>query len=97
MPVFLYSPRRLLAFVLLLSLALSVFFSALSVISNVHAVRTGYVELNQLYEEENRQLQQHGRLLLERSVLLNFYRLEAIAAEELGMKNPNAAQVEVLE
>lgn len=77
-------------------LVLTILASALFIITDVQAIRAGHLELTELYQEEHGELEQHGRLLLERSALLNLYRLEVIASEELGMRSPHIGQVRVL-
>lgn len=77
-------------------LVLGIVGSALFIVRDAHLIRMGNIELNVLYQEEIRYLEQHGRLLLERSTLLSPYRLELMAAHELDMRIPTPEDIEVL-
>lgn len=74
----------------------SIISSTLVIVRDVHLIRMGNIQLNTLYQQEHEHLEQHGRLLLERSALLSPYRLETIAVDRLNMHNPKFGDIGVL-
>ena len=70
--------------------------STFAVIHTTHACRAMYASLQELESAQWYLQEDYGRLLLEHSTWASHYRVEKVAAEELGMQAPGLAQLKVL-
>ena len=70
--------------------------SAFAVIDTTHACREMYAHLQDLESAQWYLQEDYGRLMLEHSTWASHYRVEKVAAEELGMQAPALAQLKVL-
>ena len=77
-------------------LLLLILFSSFAVIHSTHACRTMYATLQELESSQWYLQEDYGRLLLEHSTWASHYRVEKVAAEELGMQPPDLAQLKVV-
>lgn len=71
-------------------------FSALSVVYVTHKARVSTHELELLRHEEADLNVESGQLLLEKSSLATFVRVERLAVEKLGMRVPKTEQVMIV-
>ena len=77
-------------------LAVAVLATSLSIIDASHQCRLHYARLQAL-ETEQWQMQEHwGRLLLEQSTWAAHHRVERLARKRLGMRLPEANELEVV-
>lgn len=77
-------------------LATAVLATALASIQASHRCRQHYAQLQTL-ESEQWEMQEHwGRLLLEQSTWAAHHRVERLARKELGMRLPEAHELEVV-
>lgn len=67
--------------------------SALAVVYMTHKTRLATHELEQLKDEQASLQVQSGQLLLEKSSLAAFVRVEQLATEKLEMKVPNTDEI----
>ena len=77
-------------------LLLLILFSTFAVIHSTHACRAMYATLQELESSQWYLQEDYGRLLLEHSTWASHYRVEKVAAEELGMQAPGLAQLRVV-
>ena len=77
-------------------LLLLILFSTFAVIHSTHACRAMYARLQELESSQWYLQEDYGRLLLEHSTWASHYRVEKVAAEELGMQPPGLAQLKVV-
>ncbi len=70
--------------------------SSFAVIRNTHACRAMYARLQELEFSQWHLQEDYGRLLLEHSTWASHYRVEKVAAQELGMQAPGLAQLKVI-
>ena len=77
-------------------LLLLVLLSTFAVIHSTHACRAMYASLQELESSQWYLQEDYGRLLLEHSTWASHYRVEKVAAEELGMQPPGLAQLKVV-
>tara|TARA_R110001592_G_scaffold363371_1_gene685663 strand:- start:286422 stop:286730 length:309 start_codon:yes stop_codon:yes gene_type:complete len=77
-------------------LVLLILCSAFAVIHSTHACRAMYARLQELESSQWYLQEDYGRLLLEHSTWASHYRVEKVAAEELGMQPPGLAQMKVV-
>ena len=77
-------------------LLLLILFSTFAVIHSTHACRAMYASLQELESSQWYLHEDYGRLLLEHSTWASHYRVEKVAAEELGMQPPGLAQLKVV-
>ena len=77
-------------------LLLLILFSTFAVIHSTHACRAMYASLQELESSQWYLQEDYGRLLLEHSTWASHYRVEKVAAEELGMQPPGLAQLKVV-
>ena len=82
--------------VLNLLLGLAVMASAVSVVETSHRCRQMYAQLQALQTAQWEMQEQWGRLLLEQSTWAGHHRVEQIARRELGMRPPDAAELQVV-
>ncbi len=76
--------------------ALLTLLSTFAVIHSTHACRAMYARLQELESSQWYLQEDYGRLLLEHSTWASHYRVEKVAAEELGMLPPGLAQLKVV-
>ena len=69
---------------------------ALAVVSSQHKARKLYVELQQEQELEKRYEVEWGQLQLEQSTWAMHARIEKIATQQLRMRAPTAARIQVV-
>ena len=69
---------------------------ALAVVTSQHKARKLYVELQQEQELEKRYEVEWGQLQLEQSTWAMHARIEKIAIQQLRMRAPNAARIQVV-
>ena len=77
-------------------LLLLILCSTFAVIHSTHACRAMYARLQELESSQWYLQEDYGRLLLEHSTWASHYRVEKVAAEELGMQPPALAQLKVV-
>ncbi len=77
-------------------LVLLILCSAFAVVHSTHACRAMYARLQELESSQWYLQEDYGRLLLEHSTWASHYRVEKVAAEELGMQPPGLAQMKVV-
>lgn len=77
-------------------LLLLVLCSTFAVIHSTHVCRAMYASLQELESSQWYLQEDYGRLLLEHSTWASHYRVEKVAAEELGMQPPELAQLRVV-
>ena len=77
---------------LLISLAILMFFQALSLVYIRYVNRLNVAELSQLQQQRDMLNTQWAQLLLEHSTLSAHSRIESIAREKFDMSFPTAAQ-----
>jgi cell division protein FtsL len=77
-------------------LLLLALLSTFAVIHSTHACRAMYASLQELESSQWYLQEDYGRLLLEHSTWASHYRVEKVAAEELGMQPPGLAQLKVV-
>lgn len=70
--------------------------SAFAVIATTHTCRAQYARLQELESSQWYLQEDYGRLLLEHSTWASHYRVEKVAAEELGMQAPDLARHRVI-
>lgn len=73
------------AFVVLL---VAIGISGLATVATAHEMRGLYSRLGDLQREQDRLLEEHSRLMLERGALGSMQNIERVAASELGMQFP---------
>lgn len=73
-----------------------ILLSGFAVIHSTHACRAMYARLQELESSQWYLQEDYGRLLLEHSTWASHYRVEKVAADELGMQAPELAQLKVL-
>lgn len=78
------------------ALAALILLSAFAVVHSTHACRAMYARLQALESSQWHLQEDYGRLLLEHSTWASHYRVEKVAAEELGMQAPGLARTRVL-
>ena len=78
------------------SLAFAVLATALMSIQASHLCRQHYARLQALETSQWSMQEQWGRLLLEQSTLAAHHRVERLARKELGMRLPQADELEVV-
>lgn len=78
-------------------LAVLVLLSAVSVVYARHDARQLFIELQQLTAERDRLNIDWGRLQIEHSTWASPGRVEQIAREKLGMREPDPAKVVIVE
>lgn len=79
------------------ALAVLVLLSAVSVVYARHDARQLFIELQQLTAERDRLNIDWGRLQIEHSTWASPGRVEQIAREKLGMREPDPAKVVIVE
>ena len=79
-----------------LGLSLLIVLSTFAVIHSTHACREMYAQLQELESSQWYLQEDYGRLLLEHSTWASHYRVEKVAAEELGMQAPALSQLKVV-
>ena len=77
-------------------LLLLILCSTFAVIHSTHDCRAMYARLQELESSQWYLQEDYGRLLLEHSTWASHYRVEKVAAEELGMQPPALAQLKVV-
>jgi cell division protein FtsL len=77
-------------------LAVAALVTALVSIQASHLCRQHYARLQALESSQWRMQEQWGRLLLEQSTLAAHHRVERLARKELGMRLPQADELEVV-
>jgi len=77
-------------------LLLLILCSAFAVIHSTHDCRAMYARLQELESSQWYLQEDYGRLLLEHSTWASHYRVEKVAAEELGMQPPALTQLKVV-
>lgn len=77
-------------------LLLLILCSTFAVIHSTHVCRAMYASLQELESSQWYLQEDYGRLLLEHSTWASHYRVEKVAAEELGMQPPELAQLRVV-
>lgn len=77
-------------------LLLLILCSGFAVIYSTHDCRAMYARLQELESSQWYLQEDYGRLLLEHSTWASHYRVEKVAAEELGMQPPELAQLKVV-
>jgi cell division protein FtsL len=65
-----------------------VVFSGLKTVAAAHEMRGLYGSLTEVQREQDRLLEQHSRLMLERGTLGSMQNIETVAQTELGMEFP---------
>lgn len=75
---------------------LAVCVTALSVVYSNHRARLLFVEWQQLLKNQQEFEVEWGQLLIERSSLTSYVRLERLAAEKLQMVVPSVDQVQMI-
>ena len=70
--------------------------STFAVIHSTHDCRAMYARLQELESSQWYLQEDYGRLLLEHSTWASHYRVEKVAMEELGMREPTLAQLKVV-
>ncbi len=73
------------AFVVLL---VAIGISGLVTVATAHEMRGLYSRLGDVQREQDRLLEEHSRLMLERGALGSMQNIEKVAASELGMQFP---------
>lgn len=73
----------------LLALLISVVASGLLVVQRTHEVRQLHKGLEAARQRQDRLLDEHSRLLLERGALSAYYNVERLAETDLGMRFPD--------
>lgn len=76
----------------LLALLISVVASGLLVVQRTHEVRQLHKGLEAARQRQDRLLDEHSRLLLERGALSAYYNVERLAETDLGMRFPDQVQ-----
>ena len=89
--------RRQVELLLAGVLAVVVLLSAVSVVYARHDARQLFIELQQLTVERDRLNIDWGRLQIEHSTWASPGRVEQIAREKLGMREPDPAKVVIVE
>ncbi|CAA0083807.1 Cell division protein FtsL [BD1-7 clade bacterium] len=74
----------------------AVILSALAVVFTTHASRQNFIAWQNLIKQGQEFEVEWGQLLIERSTLASYTRLEQIAAEKLDMAVPTAKQIVVV-
>jgi cell division protein FtsL len=74
------------AFVVILTV---ITLSGLGRVDAAHDMRGLYGSLGEVQHEQDRLLEQHSRLMLERGALTSMQNIEAVAQSELGMEFPD--------
>ncbi len=82
--------------IVLLSLGVMVYVSAVAVIESRHNSRKRFVELQQTEKQRDRLNEQWGRLQLEQSTWATQARIESLAREKLSMVDPSNKNVRVV-
>ena len=77
-------------------LVLLILVSTFAVIHTTHNCRALYARLQEVESSQWYLQEDYGRLLLEHSTWASHYRVEKVAAEELGMQPPGLAQLKVV-
>jgi cell division protein FtsL len=70
------------------TLLIIVVFSGLKTVAAAHEMRGLYGSLTEVQREQDRLLEQHSRLMLERGTLGSMQNIETVAQTELGMEFP---------
>jgi len=70
------------------ALLMIVVFSGLKTVAAAHEMRGLYGSLTEVQREQDRLLEQHSRLMLERGTLGSMQNIETVAQTELGMEFP---------
>jgi cell division protein FtsL len=83
-------------YLLNLSLAAAVVFTAVSVIETSHHCREMYSKLQTMQLAQWDMQEQWGRLLLEQSTWASHHRVEQLARKELGMRLPASDELQVV-
>lgn len=89
--------RRQVELLLAGVLAVVVLLSAVSVVYARHDARQLFIELQQLTAERDRLNIDWGRLQIEHSTWASPGRVEQLAREKLGMREPDPAKVVIVE
>ncbi|MCR9261521.1 MAG: cell division protein FtsL [Pseudomonadaceae bacterium] len=63
-------------------------FSGLRTVAAAHEMRSLYGSLTQVQREQDRLLEEHSRLMLERGTLGSMQNIEVVAQTQLGMEFP---------
>jgi len=79
-----------------LALGFSVILTAVAVINSSHQCRALYGHLQELQSSQWRMQENWGRLLLEESTWAAHHRVEQLANKQLGMRLPEAAELQVV-
>ncbi|MEP5764450.1 MAG: cell division protein FtsL [Halieaceae bacterium] len=79
-----------------LVLVAAVLASTVSIIKTSHRCRQMYAQLQALESGQWDMQEQWGRLLLEQSTWAAHHRVERLARKELGMRLPEAAELQVV-
>lgn len=77
-------------------LAAVVVSSALAVIYSAHMTRQMYAQLQSLQKEQDDLDSQYEKLLLEQSAWADFARVDQVAREDLGMKEPGSKDLVIV-
>lgn len=87
---------KTLQWLILFSLIISVFLSALAVVTTRYQSRTRFIELQQLQQQRDKLNENWGQLQLELSTLSQPQRIETAAREQLLMRPPNRDETVIL-
>lgn len=87
---------KTLQWLILFSLIISVFLSALAVVTTRYQSRTLFIELQQLQQQRDKLNENWGQLQLELSTLSQPQRIETAAREQLLMRPPNRDETVIL-
>lgn len=77
-------------------LVMLILCSTFAVIHSTHACRAMYARLQELESSQWYLQEDYGRLLLEHSTWASHYRVEKVAAQELGMQPPGLDHLKVV-
>jgi len=70
------------------ALLVGIVVSGLSLVEEAHQMRSLYGRLAEVQHQQDALLEEHSRLMLERSALSSMQQVEAVAQEELDMHFP---------
>ncbi len=87
---------KILQWLILFSLIIAVFLSALAVVMTRYQSRTWFIELQQLQQQRDKLNENWGQLQLELSTLSQPQRIETTARDQLSMRPPNRDETVIL-
>ncbi|MFN7781568.1 MAG: cell division protein FtsL [Aquimonas sp.] len=79
-----------------LPLLVGVVLSGIALVQSRHAHRQLFAELNRLEAQRDELNIEFGRLQLEQATWGETFRIERVAREQLGMRSPEPAEVQVV-